>query len=234
VSEPLQKERLQKLLARAGVASRRAAEELIQAGRVRVNGRVASLGDSALETDLIEVNGRPLEFAQSHTTFALYKPRGVVTSADDEFGRRNVLEIVPRVPGLHPVGRLDFLSEGLLILTTDGQLTLELTHPRYQHEKEYRVWTDPEPTLAQLETLRRGVELEDGIAKPKRIQAANDGFRIIITEGRNRLIRRMAEAVELEVTRLKRTRIGEFDIGGARVGEWLELNSEEIQQLKAR
>jgi 23S rRNA pseudouridine2605 synthase len=226
-------ERLQKLLARAGVASRRAAEELILAGRVRVNGRVASLGESALPSDLIEVNGQRLEFAAQHVTFALNKPRGVITSADDEFGRRNVLDLVPAVPGLHAVGRLDLYSEGLLILTTDGALTLELTHPRYQHEKEYRVWTDPEPTLPQLETLRRGVELEDGLAKPKRIQAANDGFRIIITEGRNRLIRRMAEAVNLEVTRLKRTRIGAFELGGARVGEWLELNAEEIKLLRS-
>ena len=136
MSEP---ERLQKLLSRAGIASRRGSEALIKAGRVTVNGKRAELGSSASDADEVRVDGQPIEQNQAHVTFALHKPRGVVTTANDEFGRTNVLELVPDVRGLHPVGRLDRDSEGLLILTTDGNLTLQLTHPRFEHEKEYRV-----------------------------------------------------------------------------------------------
>jgi 23S rRNA pseudouridine2605 synthase len=226
-------ERLQKLLARAGVASRRSSEKLLLEGRVLVNGQVASLGQSAEATDQIVVDGQPLEFAQEQVSFMLYKPRGVVTSAADEYGRQNVLELVPQVPGLHPVGRLDRASEGLLILTTDGDLTLHLTHPRYHHEKEYRVWTDPEPTNAQLETLWQGVELEDGFAKPNALEAARDGCRMVLLEGRKHQVRRMVAAVGLEVVRLMRTRIGQLRIGDLRPGEWRELEPQDLVLLKA-
>ena len=213
-------ERLQKILARAGIASRRHAENLILEGRVQVNGRTAKLGDSASDTDQITVNGEPISRATQHVTFALHKPRGIITTASDEYGRRNVLEMVPHVPGLHPVGRLDRDSEGLLLLTTDGELTLELTHPRYEHDKEYRVWTDPEPSTAQLQALERGVELDDGPAKASRIKLAPEGAWITVREGRNRLVRRMFEAVGLEVIRLRRVRIGSLEIGDLRLREW--------------
>jgi 23S rRNA pseudouridine2605 synthase len=209
-------ERLQKLLAKAGVASRRA---------------VATLGQSAEATDTIVVDGKRLEFAAQQVSFALYKPRGVVTSASDEFGRQNVLELVPEVPGLHPVGRLDKASEGLLILTTDGDLTLHLTHPRYHHEKEYRIWTDPEPSNQQLEALWQGVELEDGFAKPHALEAARDGCRMVLLEGRKHQVRRMAASVGLNVLRLMRTRIGNLKIGDLRPGEWRELEPEDLHLL---
>ncbi len=225
-------QRLQKLLARAGIASRRAAEKLLLEGAVTVNGRVAQLGESALESDEILVSGQRLEFAIEHMTFALYKPRGVVTSASDELGRQNVLELVPKVAGLHPVGRLDRASEGLLILTTDGNLTLELTHPRYNHQKEYRVWTDPEPSNQQLETLWNGVELEDGMAQPYALEAAKEGFRMVLLEGRKHQVRRMATAVGLEVKRLMRTRIGKYQIGDLRPGEWRVLELPDLALLK--
>jgi 23S rRNA pseudouridine2605 synthase len=224
-------ERLQKLLARAGIASRRAAEKLLLEGRVQVAGKTATLGQSAHASDEILVDGVRLEFAQQQISFALYKPRGVVTSASDEFGRQNVLELVPEVAGLHPIGRLDRASEGLLILTTDGDLTLRLTHPRFGHEKEYRVWTDPEPSHAQLETLWQGVELEDGFAKPHALEAAQDGCRIVLLEGRKHQVRRMVAAVGLTVTRLMRTRIGELRIGDLRPGEWRELEPEDLTLL---
>lgn len=224
-------ERLQKLLSRSGVASRRAAEKLLLEGRVSVNGIVATLGQSAETTDTILVDGQPLTFAEQQISFMLYKPRGVVTSAADEYGRQNVLDLVPEVAGLHPVGRLDRASEGLLILTTDGNLTLQLTHPRYHHPKEYRVWTDPEPTNAQLETLWAGVELEDGFAKPSALEAAVNGFRMVLLEGRKHQVRRMAAAVDLEVLRLMRTRVGNLVIGDLRPGEWRELGAEDLALL---
>ncbi|MFN3265767.1 MAG: pseudouridine synthase [Deinococcales bacterium] len=224
-------ERLQKLLARSGVASRRAAEKLLLEGRVQVNGVVATLGQSARSSDLILVDGQRLEFASQHVSFMLYKPRGIVTSASDEYGRQNVLELVPEVAGLHPVGRLDRASEGLLILTTDGNLTLHLTHPRYHHPKEYRVWTDPEPNNAQLEALWAGVELEDGFAKPNALEAAVNGFRMVLLEGRKHQVRRMAAAVGLKVLRLMRTRISNLVIGDLRPGEWRELGAEDLELL---
>jgi 23S rRNA pseudouridine2605 synthase len=226
-------ERLQKILARAGVASRRAAEDLIKQGRVRVNGRVAQLGESVLETDSITVNGREVARAGEHVTFALYKPRGIVTTADDELGRKNVLHLVPVVPGLHPIGRLDRDSEGLLLLTTDGDLTLQLTHPRYEHPKEYRIWSEPAPTKAQLELLRRGVNLEDGLAKADSLREAEGGAIIVIREGRNRQVRRMFAAIGLEVVVLKRTRVSNLHLGDLRVGEWRELEPEEVATLRA-
>ena len=226
-------ERLQKILARAGIASRRHAEELITAGRVTVNGALATLGQSASETDLIALDGEPILRGAQHVTYALYKPRGIVTTADDELGRRNVLELVPEAPGLHPVGRLDRNSEGLLILTTDGDLTLELTHPRYQHEKEYRVWTDPEPSDEDLEQIWGGVDLEDGFAKPVALKSAANGALIVLAEGRNRQVRRMFEAVGLEVTRLQRRRIGALELEELRPGDYRELDPNDIERLRA-
>jgi 23S rRNA pseudouridine2605 synthase len=227
-------ERLQKLLAQAGVASRRAAEKLLLEGRVQVNGAPATLGQSAETLDEILVDGVRLEFVTQQVSFALYKPRGVVTSASDEYGRQNVLELVPSVPGLHPVGRLDRASEGLLILTTDGDLTLHLTHPRFGHEKEYRVWTDPEPSDAQLEALWQGVNLEDGFAKPHALEAAREGCRMVLLEGRKHQVRRMVATVGLSVTWLMRTRIGELKIGDLRPGEWRELEPEDLRLLTAK
>ncbi len=225
-------ERLQKLLAKAGIASRRAAEKMLLEGRVTVNGVVATLGQSALETDDIQADGKKLEFLDKHVSFALYKPRGVVTSAADELGRQGVLELVPKVAGLHSVGRLDRASEGLLILTTDGALTLELTHPRYHHEKEYRVWTDPTPSTEQLEALWKGVMLEDGMALPYGLYDAKDGLRMVLLEGRKHQVRRMVAAVGLEVLRLMRTRIGTLQIHDLRPGEWRELNAADLKALR--
>jgi 23S rRNA pseudouridine2605 synthase len=225
-------ERLQKIMARAGIASRRKAEELIARGRVKVNGKIAKLGDSALEMDVITVDGTPVVRETSHVTFALNKPRGVVTTASDELGRENVLELVPEVAGLHPVGRLDRESEGLLLLTTDGDLTLHLTHPRYEHEKEYRVWTDRDPTAKELSALRNGVQLEDGPAKAISLEKLEGGAMIVLREGRNRQVRRMFEAVGLDVVKLKRVRVGAQKLGDLRVAEWRVLEEWEVDRLR--
>ncbi len=156
-------ERLQKILAQAGYGSRRACEEFIKEGRVRVNGQVAQLGQQAeAGRDSISVDGKPIAAPEKLSYIALYKPRNVISSADDEVGRRTVRDLVPASGRLYPVGRLDWDSEGLVLMTNDGDLTNRLTHPRYGHEKEYRVLVARRPDAQQLETWRRGVVLEDG------------------------------------------------------------------------
>lgn len=224
-------ERLQKVLARAGVASRRAAEDLIRAGRVTVNGQLAQLGQSVGTSDTVLLDGQPIAERAGAVTYALYKPRGFVTSARDERGRRTVLEAMPQVPGLHPVGRLDYDSEGLLLLTTDGDLTLTLTHPRYGHEKVYRAWTQGEPSEEALERLRAGVELEDGFTAPADVEWAPGGVYVTIREGKNRQVRRMLHAVGHPVTRLVRVRVGGCWLGDLEPGEYRPLEGAELNTL---
>ncbi|WP_019588231.1 pseudouridine synthase [Deinococcus apachensis] len=225
-------ERLQKRLARAGVASRRAAEELITAGRVTVNGEVATLGRTVLPTDEIRVDGSLVETeALEKVTFLLHKPAGFVTTARDEYGRRNVLSAMPPVPGLHPVGRLDKDSEGLLLLTTDGQLTLTLTHPRYGHEKAYRAWTHGEPTETELRALEDGIELDDGPARALSARPARGGAFVTLQEGRNRQVRRMLDALGYPVTRLLRYRVGGLWLGDLDPGEYRELTGRDLHAL---
>ncbi|MCA9837296.1 MAG: rRNA pseudouridine synthase [Trueperaceae bacterium] len=226
------KERLQKVLARAGVASRRKAEDLITEGRVTVNGKVAELGMSVSAADTIRVDGKRVERKVETVSYMLNKPSGVVTTLQDERGRDNVMNYLPKVPGLHPVGRLDMDSEGLLLLTTDGEMTLQLTHPRYEKEKEYRVWTR-EGTLsaAALALLEQGIELEDGMAKVVVAKLAEGGCTLVLNEGRNRQVRRMLAAVGYLVTRLVRTRIGKLELGDLPTGEYRELSAHEFKLL---
>lgn len=225
-------ERLQKVLARAGVASRRGAEDLISSGRVRVNGRPAKLGDRAAGSDEVTLDGRPLAAAGRLVTYLLNKPSGYVSTANDEFGRPTVLDLVPTAPGLHPVGRLDRDSEGLLLLTTDGELTLRLTHPRYGHEKEYRVWCqNGDLPASAVDRLRGGVMLEDGPAEPKSIVSAPGGAIMVLDEGRKRQVRRMFAAVGHEVNRLQRTRVAGLELGGVAVGEWRSLGPGDFEAL---
>lgn len=227
-------ERLQKFLARAGVASRRKAEALIETGMVTVNGVQATLGQSVEAGDEVRLGGVPVVPPQANVTYALYKPKGVISAVTDDRGRKTVLELLPkeaRVPGLHPVGRLDYASEGLLLLTTDGELTLRLTHPRYAHEKEYRVWCEPAPTPEALRRLERGVELEDGPAKALRARPAPGGCILTLGEGRNRQVRRMMSALGYGVTRLLRTRVGGLTLGAMAPGEVRRLSEAELSRL---
>ena len=226
-------ERLQKYLARAGVASRRKAEELIISGRVTVNGIVAELGSKVQEGDEIRLDGKRVEKMAETITYMLNKPAGVVTTADDERGRKTVLDLLPNVPGLHPVGRLDMDSEGLLLLTTDGDLTLRLTHPRYEHEKEYRVWCkEGELGAAELGILERGLELDDGPARAVVAKRAEGGCKLVLAEGRNRQVRRMLAKVGYSVTRLVRTRIARLELGALPSGEYRELSTEDLKLLQ--
>ena len=225
-------ERLQKLLARAGVASRRKAEDLISAGRVSVDGVTAKLGDRAALSAEVRVDGRLLEIAEQHIGFLLNKPPGYVTTAADERGRPTVLELVPQVPGLHPVGRLDLESEGLLLLTTDGELTLRLTHPRYGQRKVYRVWfSEGELSENAREQLLGGVALEDGPARALAVEPAPGGATVTLAEGRKRQVRRMLAAVGYDVERLQRTRLAGLELGALAPGAWRRLQPEDLEAL---
>ncbi len=223
-------ERLQKFLSRAGVASRRKAEALIAAGAVTVNGVRAELGQSVTQEDDVRVSGVRAA-VQEHVTFLLYKPAGVLSSVSDDRGRETVIDLLPPVPGLHPVGRLDLESEGLLLVTNDGDLTLRLTHPRYGHEKSYRVWCDAPLSRTDLQRLKNGVELDDGPAKAASVRAVPGGCKITLREGRNRQVRRMLAALGRSVTRLLRTRVAHLTLAGLEPGAYRQLTEAELGPL---
>jgi 23S rRNA pseudouridine2605 synthase len=228
-------ERLQKVLARVGLASRRVCEDLIAEGRVRVNGEVADLGRRVdAEHDVIEVDGALVPTAPGLVHYLLNKPRGVVTTAADTHGRPTVVELVPDEPRVFPVGRLDADTEGLLILTNDGELTHRLTHPSFGVEKEYLAAVEGDPSPAALRRLREGVDLDDGRTAPAKVARVEAGLvRITIHEGRNRQVRRMCEAVGHPVTRLVRSRIGTLVDRRLEPGAWRPLTPEEVRALAA-
>jgi 23S rRNA pseudouridine2605 synthase len=231
---PGEGERLQKVLARVGVGSRRASEELIAAGRVSVNDEVASLGRRVDPgRDRVAIDGVPIGIRPGLVCYALNKPAGVITTASDPQGRPAVTALVPTEPRVHPIGRLDADSEGLLLLTNDGDLTFRLTHPRFGVEKEYLVMVEGSPGRGELRALREGVMLEDGRTAPARVsQVGPHGLRITIHEGRNRQVRRMCEAVGHPVQRLVRTRVGPVRIGTLAPGQWRALAPGEVRALE--
>ena len=239
-------ERLQKLIARAGLASRRQAEQLVIDGRVRVNGAVAQLGASADPAiDRIEVDGRPLRSPSRAIHLAVHKPRGFLSSAHDERGRRSVVALVDAGnERLWPAGRLDVESEGLMILTNDGDWANHVVHPRYGNQREYAALVAPAPTRAMLKQLRDGIALDDGPARllearielpPQEIERERDEtgvwLRVRIGEGRKREVRRIFAAVDASVERLVRTRFGTLGINGLRSGQWRYLRPREVAAL---
>jgi 23S rRNA pseudouridine2605 synthase len=226
-------ERLQKVLARVGLGSRRACEELIGEGRVTVNGARAALGRRVdVGRDVVALDGVPLPVLPGLVHYLLHKPAGVVTTAHDPSGRPTVLELVPDTPRVFPVGRLDADSEGLLVLTNDGDLAQRLTHPSFGVEKEYLVETEGALSAGALRRLRRGIELDDGITAPATVGVVAPGvIRIVIHEGRNRQIRRMCDAVGHPVGRLVRTRIGPISDPRLRAGQWRALRGPEVRAL---
>ena len=227
-------ERLQKILSGAGVCSRRKAEEYLTAGRIKVNGITASLGDKAdPERDVVEVDGTAVTSPAAHTYIMLYKPRGVVTTMSDEKGRPTVAELVHDCPARGwPVGRLDMDSEGLLLLTDDGELTHRLTHPSHRVEKEYLVKVRGDAAQA-LPLLRAPMVIDGEDMEADRVElTGKNTLTMVIHQGKNRQIRRMCAAAGLEVLRLKRVREGGLRLHDLQAGCWKLLTNEEIFLLK--
>ncbi len=222
------------MLAQAGVGSRRACEELIAAGRVEVNGETAQLGRRIdVDHDRVTVDGVPVGVRPGLVYYLVNKPPGVVSTSFDPQGRVTLTSLVPPEPRVYPVGRLDADSEGVILLTNDGDLTYRLTHPSFGVEKEYVITVDGSPKPGAIRQLRRGVALEDGLTAPARVSTLGPAtLRITIHEGRNRQVRRMAEAVGHPVRRLVRTRIGPLRLGSLRPGEWRPLTTEEVRALE--
>ncbi|HQV57858.1 MAG TPA: pseudouridine synthase [Ilumatobacteraceae bacterium] len=228
-----QGERLQKVLATRGWGSRRVCEELIAAGRVTVNGEVAQLGRRVdVDHDQVHVDGAPVGTRPGLVYYLLNKPTGVVTTATDTHGRRTVVEMVPAEPRVYPVGRLDIDSEGLLLLTNDGELTNLLTHPRFGVDKEYLVNVRGAVSPGGIRQLRNGVELDDGMTAPAVVSQPSPGvLRITIHEGRNRQVRRMCAAIGHPVQRLVRVRIAGLRDPSLTPGSWRALTPAEVIDL---
>ena len=235
------KQRLQKILSAHGVASRRASEDIITRGLVRVNGQIAHVGDSAdPDTDAIEVCGRPLAVRPEPLTVLLHKPRGVVTTMSDEKGRRTVRDLVSGVPGrLTPAGRLDISTEGLLLMSNDGDLIRRLTHPSFALDKEYHVWLKEGDPDAAARALAQPMTIEGHQIRPARVSVvrrSEDGFvlSVVIHEGRHHQVRLMCQQAELAVvSRLCRVRVGFLTLQGVPYGHWRKLTPYEVKRLKA-
>jgi 23S rRNA pseudouridine2605 synthase len=234
-------ERLQKILAQAGYGSRRACEDFITAGRVRVNGQIAQLGQKAdAVTDKITVDGKPIAAAEILTYIALYKPRMVLSAVERERGdaRQTVRDLVEIPQHVYPVGRLDFESEGLVLMTNDGELTNKLTHPKFGHQKEYRVLVARRPDKDQLEAWKRGVVLEDGYktapadVRFESAQGKGAWVRVIMGEGRKRQIRETCKQLGLPIVRILRVRIGSLRLGNLKPRQWRYLTTREVEELK--
>ena len=226
--------RLNAFLARAGVASRRRADELIRAGRVQVNGRQGELNTVVGRHDVVEVDGREVE-RQPLAYVLLHKPAGVVTTASDPQGRRTVIDLVPPEPRVVPVGRLDVDTTGALLLTNDGDLAHRLAHPRYGVPKVYEAHVEGSPSEDALALLRDGIELDDGFTAPAEARLVHPGWlELTLHEGRNRQVKRMCEAIGHPVRRLHRSRYAGLAVDGLPRGEWRSLTKTEVAGLRQR
>ncbi len=237
MSETHEPQRLQKLLAAAGIASRRASEDLIREGRVSVDGRPAELGEKVLPTADIRVDGERVAVDTGHVYVMLNKPQGVLTTADDPEGRPTVLDLINLDQRLFPVGRLDMDTEGLLLLTNDGDLAHQLMHPSYEVPRTYLVLANAVRKLA-IQRLRDGAELEDGFAKPQSVRLVEQTgqeslIEVIMTEGRKREVRRLFQACDVNLLRLARVAYGGVDLGELRQGKWRFLTPHEVGTLKS-
>jgi pseudouridine synthase len=235
--------RLQKILSAAGVASRRASEQMILEGRVTVNGEtVRALGTKADPAkDAIKVDGRRIKTAVRQRYIVLHKPRGYVTTRKDPEGRRTVMDLIGEGDYIYPVGRLDYDSEGLLLLMTDGELAARLMHPRHEVEKVYEVIVLGTPDPRSLEKLRQGVHIEGGRTSPAHVHVGTTvkgpkpttKLTVTIHEGRNRQVRKMCSAVGLPVRDLRRVRMGPIGLGRLKPGQWRDLTADEVRRLKS-
>lgn len=232
------KVRLQKYLAECGVASRRKSEELIEQGKVRVNGKIAAIGDKINpKKDTVTVSGKKIFKSKTFTYIMLHKPRGFITTMSDEMDRKCVAQLIKDVPArVYPIGRLDRDSEGMLLFTNDGEFANAMMHPKKHVSKTYRVTVRPAVTDEQLTALTTGVVIDDKKTAPAEVRVISREpgrvvLEIILYEGRNRQIRKMCENVGLEVARLKRTAIGSIKLGMLKQGAWRELNEDEVRKL---
>jgi 23S rRNA pseudouridine2605 synthase len=238
----MKSERLQKVIARAGLGSRRACEELIRQGRVQVNGQVVTQLGTRVDPlqDNIAVDGQLLTPAEPLIYLLVHKPPGYLSTTHDPHGRPTVMDLLSVPQRVYPIGRLDVESEGLLLLTNDGPLTQRLTHPRYQHEREYRVLVRGQPGHQALQALRQGIELEDGKTSPAQVRPIQSvpaprgttWLRITLREGRKRQVRRMCAAVGHPVQKLIRVRMGPLCLGDLRSGASRRLTRQEIKSLQ--
>ncbi len=212
--------RLNKFLAQSGLSSRRGADKIIAEGRVKINGKEAKLGDQVREKDRVFVDGKVMNEAEAKQYFAIYKPVGYVSTVSDEFGRKNVLQLIKSEVRLYPVGRLDINSEGLMILTNDGDLTLKLTHPKFHLEKEYEVTCDREINVKKIDS-----------GANKIIWYKKNEMKIVMYEGKKRQIRKMCWLAGLRVSKLKRIRIGKLLLGDLNPGEYRALTLRDLKEL---
>jgi 23S rRNA pseudouridine2605 synthase len=229
-------ERLQKILSARGVASRRTAEQMISDGRVQINGKIATLGQTAdPESDEILVDGQPIPAGIQPVYIMLHKPRGFVTTLSDEQGRRTAAELVADCGvRVYPVGRLDLSSEGLLLFTNDGAFADQLMHPKHQVDKTYLAWVS-NYSEASLEKLKKPIELDGYRIRAPKLRLVKPGLiEITIHEGRNRQVRRMCEAAGMHVTRLRRIREGNLRLGDLPAGKWRYLTDAEVESLKGQ
>lgn len=236
-------ERLQKVMSQAGVSSRRAAEKIILEGRVSVNGRVVKELGSKIdpEKDELLVDGKVIKTMTDHVYFILNKPKGVISTAKDERGRKTVIDLLAKVPErIYPVGRLDNNTEGLLLLTNDGELMNSLLHPKYKIYKTYIAKVEGNPSEDKLDQLRAGIELEDGMTAPAEVYIAGTEpmknittLEIIIHEGRNRQVRRMCEAIGCSIKSLKRIEFAGLTLSGVHRGQYRALTAREVDRLKS-
>lgn len=230
--------RINKFLAACGVAGRRACDKIVQDGRVTINGKLAVLGDDVETDDAVKVDGKPVALKKNEY-YILHKPKGYLSTVSDDNGRKTVMDILgSNVGRVYPVGRLDYDSEGLLILTTDGELAQHLTHPSNEVPKTYLVKVEGRLTEADLNPIRSGIELDGVLTKKCRahIVETNKGYtkvEMVLREGKNREIRRMFEAIGREVMLLKRTKVGELSLRGLARGEFRKLTPEEVEYLKS-
>ena len=234
-------ERLQKILARAGYGSRRACEKIIEEGRVTVDAKLAHLGDSAdPQTQRIAVDGATLRYSPpTYTYIMLHKPLGVLSTVRDPHGRRTVLDIVKVAERIYPIGRLDYESEGLLLLTDDGELAQQLTHPRYEHPRVYRALVHGEPAAETLDRWRRGIILDGRPARFDKVEVESQAhgetwLRVTVHEGRNHLVRRVAAALGHPVIRLIRVEMGPLKLGDLAPGRWRRLTVSEVKLITGK
>ena len=227
-------ERLQKVLARAGIGSRRVCEKLIVDQRVTVNGEIPELGEKVdPETSQIEVDGLKIGVRQDLVYYLVNKPIGIITTSKDPQKRSTVIDLVPTHPRVFPVGRLDADTEGLILMTNDGDLTHYLTHPSFGIEKEYLVQVEVKPSRNAIRQLRQGVELDDGLKAPAKVSLVDEKLlKIVIHEGRNRQVRRMCESIGHPVIRLVRSRIGPIVDRSLRPGSFRELTNQELRSIR--